>query len=699
MSRNHPFFTAVSPILLSRMLGGIIFLAGCLVEIGWWTNSVVLKSIVPGVVAMNPHTALAFILAGVSIVVLSAPRRYRGIILLSGFVTFLFGIVRMIGIFGGPDLHLDQVLFHRKLLLVEGFAKNRIAPNTALNLMLLGGSLMLATYRRGIKAIQGACFLTFFIALLAILGYAYAVQDLYGFLSYTPMALNTAICFLISSLALLLVLPKVGITALIASTGVGGFLIRRMTPSIIFIPAILGLLTILAENRGIYGYQYGTSLLVVFVIMTFIIILGVVVLQTNTLDERRRLAEAEIQKAKDDIERTNKALDEKLLETKGQNNKLEETKRAMLNILEDLEGEKAKDEALLGSIGDAVFAVDHDGRIVLFNPVAEEVSGWSREEALGKPWNEVLHFVYEDSGKENHDFVDKALSGEKSEMANHTMIVRKDGTKLSVGDSASPVRNLKGDVTGAVIVFRDVTREREVDRAKTEFVSLASHQLRTPLTAIGWYAELLGGSKLTKAQKEYLAEITDGNRRMVELVNSLLNVSRIDLGTLASSPRDVDIAKLCRDIVTQYALTSGEKKQNVTVTISPEPFSYLADPALLRIVFENLVSNAIKYTPEKGDVRIHLENKNGMQFDVSDTGYGIPADEQSKIFTKLYRADNAREKVTDGNGLGLYLVRSIVEQHGGKIWFESTENKGTTFHVTLPEGGMKTIEGAKTLAK
>ena len=187
---------------------------------------------------------------------------------------------------------------------------------------------------------------------------------------------------------------------------------------------------------------------------------------------------------------------------------------AAQNVLEDLNIEKsktemanAKDEAMLDSIGDGVFAIDKTGIIIIFNRKAEEISGWRAVEALGKQYRKILKFAMEDKPDViKDDFISQALGGKKIQIANHAVIIRKDGTKLPVADSAAPVLNDEGKVQAVVVVFRDVTKERAVDQAKTEFVSLASHQLRTPLSIVNWYTEMLmtgDVGKLNAEQKKW----------------------------------------------------------------------------------------------------------------------------------------------------------------------------------------------------
>ena len=384
---------------------------------------------------------------------------------------------------------------------------------------------------------------------------------------------------------------------------------------------------------------------------------------------------------------------------------------AAQNVLEDLNIEKsktemanAKDEAMLDSIGDGVFAIDKTGIIIIFNRKAEEISGWRAVEALGKQYRKILKFAMEDKPDViKDDFISQALGGKKVQIANHAVIIRKDGTKLPVADSAAPVLNDEGKVQAVVVVFRDVTKERAVDQAKTEFVSLASHQLRTPLSVVNWYTEMLltgDVGKLNAEQKKYLDEVYRGNQRMVTLVNALLNVSRLELGTFVIEPKPTDMSKAVQDTIDEYKKQVDDKKIKLSRSLGKDIPVIPADPKLLHMIIENILSNSIKYTPEGGriEVSLSLDNQKNVLLKISDTGYGIPKNQQDKIFTKLFRADNVREKDTEGTGLGLYIVKTIIDNSDGKIWFTSEENKGTTFFVTIPITGMKKKEGTKTLS-
>ena len=240
-----------------------------------------------------------------------------------------------------------------------------------------------------------------------------------------------------------------------------------------------------------------------------------------------------------------------------------------------------------------------------------------------------------------------------------------------------------------------------IDKAKTEFVLLASHQLRTPLSTMSWYIEmLLSGDvgKLDKEQKKYLDEIYTSNRRMVALVNALLHVSRLELGAFATDPAPTNIIDIAKTVIREIRLMIEKKEITLKEQYAADFLQINTDSKLIRIILQNLISNAVRYTPKKGKVTIEISLSDDkahapkILISVSDTGYGIPKGQQRQVFTKLFRADNVKEKDVEGTGLGLYIVKSIVEQLGGAIRFESEENKGTTFYVTLPAGEMKKVK-------
>lgn len=361
---------------------------------------------------------------------------------------------------------------------------------------------------------------------------------------------------------------------------------------------------------------------------------------------------------------------------------------------------RAHAEAILASIADGVLVTNQHGDITMINQAGREMLGVS--ESIGASVIEILP-LEDDKGTlllpENHP-VYEATRGQASVTTKNFVYVRADFTKLWLAITTAPIV-FEGNVEGVVAVLRDATLEKQIDRSKTEFVSLASHQLRTPLTAINWYTELLldhGVETLTADQKSFVDQIRESSGRMNELVSSLLNVSRLELGTFSVDPVPTDVAEIVQSVLAELQPSIAEKQHTLNLELDETLEQIPVDVNLIRIVIQNLLSNAVKYTREKGSITVKLyRHYPEMRFEVIDNGYGIPHNQHDKIFTKLFRADNVVEENLEGNGLGLYIVRSILEQTGGDVWFESEVNVGTTFYVSVPLIGMQKKEGTKTL--
>lgn len=351
---------------------------------------------------------------------------------------------------------------------------------------------------------------------------------------------------------------------------------------------------------------------------------------------------------------------------------------------------------------DHISITDENGDILYVNPALELATGLSRAEVIGKKvgskqlWGGLMDQKF-------YERLWKTIKEEKRPFGGHVRNKRHDGQVYDAFLTTIPIVDKEGIIQAYVGVEHDITKERKFDRAKTEFVSLASHQLRTPLSTIGWYAEMLlsgDAGEINADQKLYLDEIYRANRRMVELVNAFLNVSRLELGSFIVEPEAVSMVPVCEGVIADEKPNIERRKIILETNFGKDIPIIHADPKLLRVIFQNLISNAIKYTPEAGTVLVGIEleaDRRNVHISVKDTGYGIPKDQHDKIFTKLFRADNVKVRETDGTGLGLYIVKSIIDHSKGKVWFESELNKGTTFHVMIPTSGMRKKEGATKL--
>ncbi len=396
---------------------------------------------------------------------------------------------------------------------------------------------------------------------------------------------------------------------------------------------------------------------------------------------------------------------------KERTHELEVNQKHMIKLLSDLEDEKNKVTAIVTSIGEGVFVTDVKGTITLMNREAEKLVGYTMNEAIGKDYSQIFKFALED-GTDYPSVIKNVMeTGQVQQSSQDVLLINKNGSKIPVTDSAAPIKNERGETFGCVVVLRDVTEEREINRIKTEFVSVASHELRTPLSTINWYIELVltESGPLSEEQRNYLQEAYIGGQNMVKLVNSLLNVARIESNTFMVEPAPVNVVEIVQEVLNELKPRIEDKHLHVTVDNQQIPV-ILLDPNLTNIIIHNLVVNAIKYTLANGSIAISLKivkqkefvtnyqvDTDSLLIQISDTGMGIPKNQQSKIFTKMFRADNVRKADTEGTGLGLYMIKSLIERNNGKIWFASEENKGTTFFVVLPLSGMKKKEGTRKL--
>lgn len=330
---------------------------------------------------------------------------------------------------------------------------------------------------------------------------------------------------------------------------------------------------------------------------------------------------------------------------------------------------------------DHIIITDSNGIILYANKAVEKITGYSNEEIIGnKPslWGGLM-------GKSYYKRLWRTIKIQKKPFVGEITNKRKNGDLYEAEVRISPVLDKKSEVLYFVGIERDITKHKEIDRAKTEFVSLASHELKNPLTTVNAYVEILlkkGNRLTTQKRTNYLAEIKTATKKMIETVDLLLNVSKIELGFFSIKLGKVNIKKIIKDIIADNKYQIIKKKILIKEEYLKGNIMTKSDRKLLGVVFQNLISNAIKYTPSKGAVTIECskEKKNEVLIAVSDTGIGIPKNQQQKIFTRLFRARNV--KSTEGVGLGLYITKMIVDKLKGKIWFTSSP-RGTTFYILL----------------
>lgn len=352
--------------------------------------------------------------------------------------------------------------------------------------------------------------------------------------------------------------------------------------------------------------------------------------------------------------------------------------------------EQAKPETIIASIGDGVLAVDTQGIIILMNTIARQLCDGENLGTVGQHYSRVLRFIVEvQNATLSYDPIAQVMqTRQNSQPMTHLFLIRSDDTKLPVTQVAAPVSNEQGLLIGIVITFRDYSPELSLQESKDNFVSMAAHQLRARLGSVRWNMEmLLGGDygELQEPMKDAVSQLYRGNKQLINLVNSLLNVSRIDQGRVNMQLEMTDIQPILRSVVNELTNETEQKQVKIQVSIDESfPLIYIDSIHFYDIIM-NLLSNAIKYSYPNTAISLKLSHTpTEINIFVQDMGMGIPTKDQDAIFTKFFRATNAAISQIEGNGLGLFVVKSYVEELGGKIDFVSEESVGTTFRVILP---------------
>jgi len=351
--------------------------------------------------------------------------------------------------------------------------------------------------------------------------------------------------------------------------------------------------------------------------------------------------------------------------------------------------ETAKSQAILESIADGVLVADSYSRIILGNRPASVILDIPRQRLIGKSVNELLG-LYGHSGDSWINTIEKWA--QNSDAVEELAFL---ADELTIEDKVvsvhlSPVMAGK-QFFGTVSIFRDITKEVEVDKLKSEFVSTVSHELRTPMTSIKGYADLIlmgAAGPLTPPQQRYLKVIKNNADRLHMLVNDLLNISRIETGKTTLDLRPLDIPQVLEQVVEGHLrgrIQHEQKQLHVTTSIEPSLPLVNADHARVTQILTNLIDNAFNYTPEYGHIYLQV-TKNGDYVNVSvrDSGIGISRENQAKIFDRFFRAEDENVQAVPGTGLGLAIVRSLIEMHGGELKVESKLGEGSTFTFNLP---------------
>jgi len=640
---------------------------GLLVIAGWAFDVAFLRGPIPGLIEMKFNTALAFALMGISVLILrdaGSARLRRRFAIACAAGAALIGGLSLLQYLLDRNLGIDELVFEDNPGAAMTIDPGRLAPQTAVNFLLLGIAMLIidSPRRRLREFVQALVLVPLTIAAFAVVGYAYGVGSFSGVPAVSPIALHTAVGFLFLYAVILTVRPDRGLIALLIGDTAGGVISRRLLPLAVLALPALGWLRLEGERAGLYEPALGVALLV----LTFmaILVLGIVAAARsfNRLDAgRREAAEAA----------------EKLA-------------------------------AIVESSEDAIIGKTLEGTITSWNAGAERLYGYRPEEAIGKP---ISLIVPPERGGEVGAILASVRRGERALHAD-TVRRRKDGSRVEVSVAVSPVSAADGRIIGAASIAHDITDRKlaeqavarareEADRArkeaeranaaKSEFLSRMSHELRTPLSAVLGFGELLEMGDLDERQRHAVAQILKGGRHLLDLIDELLDISRIEAGELSISIEPVSVRDVVEEAVA-LARPLGEKR-GISVETSLDGCGDLfvaADLQRLKQVLLNLLSNAIKYNRDGGRVAAAVSReRQGLRIAVTDTGPGIGAEERERLFQPFERL-GAEASEVQGTGLGLALSKGLVAAMGGVIGVESEPGAGSTFFVELTEADAAT---------
>ncbi|MBG1245058.1 hybrid sensor histidine kinase/response regulator [Nostoc sp. NZL] len=367
----------------------------------------------------------------------------------------------------------------------------------------------------------------------------------------------------------------------------------------------------------------------------------------------------------------------------------------------DLRENRDQLATLLNSMSDAVIATNEQGMVTFMNPAAESLTGWQQNDALGNEAAKIFHIVDEVTGTTLESPVTKVLREQQVVyLGEFTSLITRQGKRVPIGDSASPLKRRLDQINGVVIVFWDLSerhqtklleqaleKEQELNRLKSLFISTVSHEFRNPLTVIQTAVELIEmqGANLTEAKKGiYLKRIQGAVQSMEKLMEEVLFMGRAEAKKLVYNPTSLNLEQFCRELIKDFSIIESSVCE-IVFTCHSDHTDAVMDEGLLHYMFGNLLSNAVKYSPRGGKIQFDLicdPIEKVAIFYIQDQGIGIPEPDQARLFESFYRASNVHS--IQGTGLGLVIVKRCVEAHGGQISVTSEIEMGTTFTVMLP---------------
>lgn len=642
-----------------RATGAVAIATGMLVIAGWIFDLTLLKSVLPGLVTMKFNTAVAFTLVGAALVSASSGRpAVRTASTMLAASAALIALVSISQSWLGYEAGIDEFFFRDATAVT--LHPGRMAQPTGAGLMVVAAAVVMLRARQRARLVLSfmaaaiACF-----AWLNVIGYFYNVTTLMTPTTRVPMALHTsALLGLLLGIAAVVLARDQWAEVLFADSPAADAA-RRLVPVALLLPVFLGWFRKRGEDLGLYDGAMGVAIFALLFVMILVALVLRFAHQLHRDTEARRGVERELQRT------------------------------------------SARLSTVFDSVGHAVFVITGNGNLVVFSRTAERMTGVSAADASGR------HVVSLHAAAEQEDalrwYEEVVSAGGSAER--EWLWMRADGSTLDVRITLNPVQDGSGDIDGFVGVAADITARKEADRVinearvaaeeanrqKSRFLANMSHELRTPLNGIIGFAYLLRqttGGGLTPDQLRHVSVIETSARHLLQLINDILDLSKIESGKFTPEIAMVDVEATiegCRGVV---AATAAEKGVVIEIERPSAPLLVAGDEKMLRQIMLNLLSNAVKFTPAGGRVTVSISaaTPRRVSLRVSDTGIGIDPADHMRIFSAFEQVDTHYSRDQEGTGLGLTLTKKLVELQGGTIRVESKgSGRGSTFIVELPE--------------
>ena len=663
-------------IRITRICCGVVIAIGLSVLLGWWFDSVMLKSVLPGAIAMKPNTAVALGFGALSLLFFTRPTAdskplLRKLSLAFAVMAVTIGALTLSEYVIGMNLGIDELLFRDSARgTVAGYSAGRMAPISAFNFICLGAALLLLHRPKYTLHAQGLTACAACTSLLAIIGYVFGVEALYRSGHFSAIAMNTAFAFLALCTGLWSATTDVGVLRIVTGSGTSGLLLRRFGLAALVLPLLSSWLQLQSAHYAWFEHDLGAALFALINVVTFSLLIWFSADSLHKSERKEAVVQEHLRAAHLELE-----------------DRVRERTSALETAL------RVKRQIMEYSL-DVICIIDAGGRFTTVSAACEKVWGYAPAELIGRRFIELVH--PDDREKTKHAAA--ATKGDKPLQELENRFVRKDGSIVDLTWSVS----WSHDEARMFCVARDTTERKRseealqqaredaerANRAKSEFLANMSHEIRTPMNGILGMTELTLDTELKPDQREYLRMVNSSARSLLGVINDILDFSKIEAGKLEMESISFSLRETIGTMLKPLGMRADEKQLELNSEISANvPDSLIGDPMRLRQILLNLTDNAIKFT-DRGQIVVTVtagsptDGQTEMHFMVSDTGVGIPEEKQAAVFEAFAQVDGSTTRNYGGTGLGLAIATRIVQQMGGRIWVESRVGVGTTFHFT-----------------